>query len=334
MSHERFELATFPLDGMRLIEASAGTGKTFSLAGLFLRLLVEKRLDVRDILVMTFTRAATQELRERIRERLAVAARIAARPDEADPDDVEQRIAAAIIDAAAADEPRASIARRLRDAAARMDDAAISTIHGFAQQAARENAFDSGLPFDRGVQVDDTEVHREAVTDYWRSHVLGRPEARAAAFLELWPDPDSLLEDLAPALSRPHLEIAGPTTEDLAALTSQASTLWERPPGRDRLANLLQSAAETDDLLKSGALYRDLQAYGSVDELLIAIEAGLAGTASGHPALPGWLADFTDDAGARRHIKKRAIATCRPQDLELVQTLARLAPADQRGEEE
>jgi len=58
-----------PLSGLRLVEASAGTGKTFSLAGLYLRLLVEQRLDVRDILVMTFTRAATQELRERIRAR-------------------------------------------------------------------------------------------------------------------------------------------------------------------------------------------------------------------------------------------------------------------------
>ena len=66
MSRQPFDLHTFPLDGLRLIEASAGTGKTFSLAGLYLRLLVEKRLEVRDILVMTFTRAATQELRERI----------------------------------------------------------------------------------------------------------------------------------------------------------------------------------------------------------------------------------------------------------------------------
>ena len=340
MNHQPFDLETFPLDGMRLIEASAGTGKTFSLAGLFLRLLVEKRLDVRDILVMTFTRAATQELRERIRTRLALAARIAARPEDADPDDVEQRIAAAIIAAAEAGEPRPSIARRLRDAAARMDDAAISTIHGFAQQAARENAFDSGLPFDRGTQVDDAEVHREAVTDYWRHHVLGRPEAQAAAFLELWPDPASLLKDLTPALTRPHLEIPGPTTGDLDALTSQARTLWERPnevrlgarnasarsPDRDELSKLLQSAADTDNLLKAGALYEDLEAAGSVDGLLHAIDTGLAGTASGHPALPGWLTDFTDDAGARRHIKQRASKTCRPQDLPLVQTLARLAP--------
>ena len=66
-----FDAATLPLNGLRLIEASAGTGKTFSLAGLYLRVIVEERASVREILVMTFTRAATQELRERIRARLA-----------------------------------------------------------------------------------------------------------------------------------------------------------------------------------------------------------------------------------------------------------------------
>jgi len=78
-----FEAATLPLHGLRLIEASAGTGKTFSLAGLYLRLIIEEGVSVRDILVMTFTRAATQELRERIRARLADAARIAYAPEHA-----------------------------------------------------------------------------------------------------------------------------------------------------------------------------------------------------------------------------------------------------------
>lgn len=65
-----------PLDGIRLIEASAGTGKTFTLATLFTRLVVEQGLRIGQILAVTFTDAATQELRKRIRERLALAARL------------------------------------------------------------------------------------------------------------------------------------------------------------------------------------------------------------------------------------------------------------------
>ncbi|MCC5863159.1 MAG: UvrD-helicase domain-containing protein, partial [Gammaproteobacteria bacterium] len=74
------DAAWLPLAGISLVEASAGTGKTFTLAGLYLRLLIEQQLDVREVLVMTFTRAATQELRERIRRRVAEAARLAADP--------------------------------------------------------------------------------------------------------------------------------------------------------------------------------------------------------------------------------------------------------------
>src|SRR5207342_291296 len=65
------------LHGLQLIEASAGTGKTFTLATLVTRLVVEHGLRVGQILAVTFTDAATQELRERLRLRLALAARLA-----------------------------------------------------------------------------------------------------------------------------------------------------------------------------------------------------------------------------------------------------------------
>lgn len=69
-----FDLVTTPLDkGVTRLEASAGTGKTFALAGLFLRLLIGEKVPARDILVATFTEAATAELRDRIRKRLSEA---------------------------------------------------------------------------------------------------------------------------------------------------------------------------------------------------------------------------------------------------------------------
>ena len=67
---DRLDVFGCELDGISLIEASAGTGKTWNICVLYLRLLLERGLRVQDILVVTFTRAATGELRERIRSRI------------------------------------------------------------------------------------------------------------------------------------------------------------------------------------------------------------------------------------------------------------------------
>jgi len=68
-----FDALEMPLGGLRMIEASAGTGKTFGLASLYLRLIVEKGLKVSQILTVTFTRAAAEELRSRVRRRIVQA---------------------------------------------------------------------------------------------------------------------------------------------------------------------------------------------------------------------------------------------------------------------
>ncbi|MCK5529199.1 MAG: UvrD-helicase domain-containing protein, partial [Kiritimatiellae bacterium] len=57
----------FNTAGTNLIEASAGTGKTYSIQTLFLRLVITEGIPVQKILVVTFTEAATKELRERLR---------------------------------------------------------------------------------------------------------------------------------------------------------------------------------------------------------------------------------------------------------------------------
>ncbi|MGH8152649.1 MAG: UvrD-helicase domain-containing protein, partial [Rhodanobacteraceae bacterium] len=62
-----------PLAGVRLVEASAGTGKTFTIATLYLRLILERGLTPEHIVVATFTRAATAELAMRLRQRLRIA---------------------------------------------------------------------------------------------------------------------------------------------------------------------------------------------------------------------------------------------------------------------
>src|SRR5512139_1058331 len=122
-----------PLTGLQLIEASAGTGKTHAISSLYLRLLLEAGLNVAEILVVTFTRAATEELRGRIRRRLVDALRLLG---DADALDREEDAAFATIVRRALTARDAS-ERRLRAAVAAIDEAAIFTIHGFCQRALR-----------------------------------------------------------------------------------------------------------------------------------------------------------------------------------------------------
>src|SRR5690554_222914 len=142
---------TFPLRGASLIEASAGTGKTYTIAALYLRLVLRhggeaafpraEPLTPPEILVVTFTEAATKELRDRIRARLAEAAeRFLQDPatvaEHAPGEDLVHDLRASY---APADWP--ACARRLRLAAEWMDEAAVSTIHGWCNRMLREHAF-------------------------------------------------------------------------------------------------------------------------------------------------------------------------------------------------
>ena len=129
-----------PLQGIRLIEASAGTGKTWTLAALYLRLVLghggqAPQLPAQ-ILVVTFTRAATAELRERIRERLASAA--AAFRGQQQADAFLQRLINEYPDP----DHRAAAARQLDLAAQWMDEAAVYTIHGWCQRMLAQHAFE------------------------------------------------------------------------------------------------------------------------------------------------------------------------------------------------
>lgn len=160
----------FPLSGTRLIEASAGTGKTFTIAALYLRLILGHGLENHgsdllpaDILVVTFTEAATKELRDRIRERLSSAALFfRQQTDKADPFLTELR--------QSFDDTRwLNCARRLELAANWMDESAVYTIHGWCNRMLQQHAFDSGSLFRQQVNTDDADLLNQAIRDYWRS---------------------------------------------------------------------------------------------------------------------------------------------------------------------
>ncbi|EFI61706.1 MULTISPECIES: exodeoxyribonuclease V subunit beta [Comamonas] len=210
----------FPLWGSRLIEASAGTGKTWTIAALYLRLVLghgaengfARALMPPDILVMTFTRAATRELSDRIRARLIEA--VQCFRGEAEPA-AHDSFLRDLRDAYAEGELRDTAAWRLDMAAQCMDDAAIHTIDAWCQRMLREHAFDSGNLFDETLEADESQRQTEAAQDYWRQQCYPLSGEVLEAALQVWPDVQALVKDMQSLLR-----------ENIAA-TAGAGTLGE-----------------------------------------------------------------------------------------------------------
>ncbi len=147
-----------------LIEASAGTGKTYALTTLAARLLVEKRVEIGELLVVTFTIAATGELRDRIRATLRAAlsrAQAETAGSNTQANGLLERWQSLGID-------RAEIVRRLDLALLDLDRANVMTIHGFCQRVLADFAFEGGLPFAFEVAGDGADALNAAITDEWR----------------------------------------------------------------------------------------------------------------------------------------------------------------------
>ena len=160
-----------PLDGINLIEASAGTGKTWNICGLYLRLLLERRLEVQRILVVTFTNAATAELRDRVRQRIVDTLAFLRGGIGAAGDPFVPRLVGTLRSARRLDD--AEMIRRLELALATFDEAAIFTIHGFCQRALSDTPFTAQMPLAMDLLRDDSELIAEAANDFWRRRVAG-----------------------------------------------------------------------------------------------------------------------------------------------------------------
>ncbi|MFW8631267.1 exodeoxyribonuclease V subunit beta [Vibrio natriegens] len=204
------EAMTFPLHGARLIEASAGTGKTFTIAGLYLRLLLghgsaetkhRVPLTVDQILVVTFTEAATAELRDRIRARIHDARIAFARGQSSDP--VIQPLLSEFDD-------HKQAAEILLQAERQMDEAAVYTIHGFCQRMLTQNAFESGSRFNNEFVTDESHLKAQVVADYWRRNFYPLPFTLAGEVRQLWGSPSALLSDISNYLTGAPLSLSVP----------------------------------------------------------------------------------------------------------------------------
>ncbi|WP_305813386.1 exodeoxyribonuclease V subunit beta [Photobacterium leiognathi] len=225
----------FPLHGTRLIEASAGTGKTFTIASLYLRLLLghgcaqtrhATELTVDQILVVTFTEAATAELRDRIRARIHDARLAFSRGVSHDP----------VIEPLLSEYPdHKAAANILLQAERQMDEAAIYTIHGFCQRMLTQNAFESGCRFNNEFVTDESQLKSLVVADYWRSHFYQLSRSLASQIRDLWSSPAALLKDIGNSLTGAPVKLSvSAMTADLEQLHQQNierindfKTLWK-----------------------------------------------------------------------------------------------------------
>ena len=232
-----FDLANTPLTGSNLIEASAGTGKTHTIVGLYLRLLLEQGLSPDQILVVTFTKAATAELKDRVRQKLFEAIEAFSRASSQDP--LLTRLLERL--------PQREAARRqLRHALVNFDRAAIFTIHGFCQRVLQEKAFETATMFDVDLSVETANLIQQVADDYWRKTMVSSMPEVASYLLRQLKGPESLAQlqeaqrsatpRLIPALKRPTLEGLDRYRASLAKLRQT----W--PALRDKLIHILQAS--------------------------------------------------------------------------------------------
>ncbi len=208
--------------GLTLIEASAGTGKTRELTGLVARLVAveDRRLD--EVLVVTFTRAATAELRERIRGTFR-SVRQALGTGEAEAGSQAAELVAGWRRDASFDPEAAG--RRLAAALEDIDRANVYTIHGFCQRVLSDLAFDGGFPFEFEVSGDDTGLVAGTVRDFWRRRMYPASPALASHALENGFRPEELAGWVRRWRGKPDLRIEGAEGPDTPVEAREAE--WQ-----------------------------------------------------------------------------------------------------------
>ena len=259
-----------PLDGIRAVEASAGTGKTFTIATLYLRLILERDLKVDEIVVATFTRAAAAELSTRLRQRLMIADTLLGedRPDTPrageDGEHLETRrlVARALANGTALGDLRT----RAREARLAIDTAFIGTLHGFCHRVLAEFGFETGQALAQPELLEDIrDLEGEIVRDFWRR---GSADVATAALLtQTWGSPEALAGQVCDPrwrgrkvmVSAPDLKAIG----ERFRLARHHIANWNDVLVQAGAEALAQCVAHPPTLKQRTALLRELQAWAS-----------------------------------------------------------------------
>jgi exodeoxyribonuclease V beta subunit len=234
------DLLNAPLTGHSLIEANAGTGKTFTISRLYLRFLLEKRLPVASILVVTFTEAATVELKERIHNLLREFRDVAELGSSQDPffsgllKRVEPGIATEL----------------LNEALHSFDDASIFTIHGFCRTILTRHPFECHMPFKAEIITNQGELLDEVIADFWRTTVdhyspgfagfLSLNDYNPLKLKTLWDGVSSTISEVSIIPDVPFLPVDHIEAKWSSAFDS-LKQLWNQ--SRDEIGKLLNSGA-------------------------------------------------------------------------------------------
>lgn len=205
MSRE-LNLLDTPLRGTNLIEANAGTGKTYNITGLYARMIAELGLPVEKILVVTYTKAAVSDLKSKIYQRLSTvldamqACKNGEDYESADPFPAQYA-------KALGDRPDDGI-KRIRDALRDFDQCAIFTIHSFCQRMLTESAFSGRIPYDVEMTGDIRDILKKPVYGFWRKNVYTAPEAVMPYLLKF--SPEELTDFYARIQGNPAIEFEKP----------------------------------------------------------------------------------------------------------------------------
>ncbi|WNC70207.1 exodeoxyribonuclease V subunit beta [Thalassotalea nanhaiensis] len=209
---------TLPLNGCHLIEASAGTGKTFNITRIYLRMLLERRLSVENILVMTFTKAATEEIRGRIDEFLRdVLTHWQTYTNDENNHYFYTLKQNLMVDGISDDAVKVII----KNALINLDEASIFTIHGFCKRVLSEQAFASGMNFNAQMEADDSEVVLQACQDHYRILAHADSLDDYQLFVQHWATPEAFLASFKGLLYDDNL----PTISDKQSLVSSLQVL-------------------------------------------------------------------------------------------------------------
>jgi exodeoxyribonuclease V beta subunit len=258
---QTLDAKTVPLTGTNLIEASAGTGKTWTISWLYLRLVAVYGLRVDQILVVTYTEAATAELRDRIRKRLADALAF-----------LENRTSEEPYETLLEEAELPQCIQRLQLALVSFDEAAVFTIHGFCKRVLTENAFEARLPFESELVTNEDSLLTELTDKFWYQHFLTPDTLHLNLLQKHNLTPDNLLATVRSFIGKPYLH------EDIPAVDAENFSALQTTFNSALQASQETWATERDTvlgLLLSGALNGSTYRKDYVQKWAEKLDAGL-----------------------------------------------------------
>lgn len=267
---KQFNPVSSPIDhGLTLLEAGAGTGKTYSLVRIIVRQLVEKELDPSEIVTVTFTRAATAEIKSRLHELLSEILGELKKPAA----EVENDIAKVWI--TKGEEWIENAKRRLSIALSAFDSIPIFTIDGFFQRLLKEYAFESNVLFSIELDPDESPLIHTALQDYWRQHVYSLKGDQLALFQQSV-DFNKAKKFLGEALRSSQIKLAPAYSESADALNADYAKAWHAfvtvlREQEDTLRDFIDSP--TPGIKKTAGPFRkggDVKIFAEIDGILSA----------------------------------------------------------------